>query len=542
MMRREPSLRAGPTSILVWAFLCLGSAFAAEFVPSSKPLAVIDLATDAGVNSVNGQWRYSDVRIVETRFRDAGADGQPGQVVNTAYDYEPKAGATNFDDGQWMAIKPAAISKRRTAGRVSFAWYRIAITIPERIGDFDPAGSTVVFETSVDDYAEIWVDGELARPFGQRGGSVVSGWNAPNRLTVGRNVQHGQTIQLAVFGINGPISQSPTNYIYLRYARLEFYQGGWSPQAVEPQEVNVTVIRHDPAVDEIVPLNPKLIKLADGFTFTEGPVWTDNGLYFSDPNENRIYHYTDDGQLSVYLENSGYAADDVGRYGQPGSNGLTLDAQGRLTISEHGRRRITRHELNGQFTVIAARYDGKRLNSPNDLVYRSDGSLYFTDPPFGLPAFYDDPQKELPFSGIFRVQDGNVTLLASDLKGPNGLAFSPDEKYLYVGNWDIERKIVMRYPVKRDGTLGRGKVFFDMTDAPYEEALDGLKVDKSGNLYVSGPGGVWILSAGGRHLGTIVGPRAIHNFAWGDSSGKTLYMTAHDSLYRMPLLIEGVRP
>lgn len=540
-MIRTRSLINGRVMMVAWALLCLVSTVAAVSAPNGKPLAVVDLATDAGVATVDGQWRYRDVHIVETEFRDAGVDGQPGRTVNTAYDYEPKAGAATFDDSQWLAIKPATISKRRTAGRVSFAWYRIAITIPERIGDFDPSGATLVFETSVDDYAEIWVDGELARPFGQRGGSVISGWNAPNRLVIGRNVQPGQTIQLAVFGINGPISQSPTNYIYMRYARLEFYPGDWSPRAVEPQEVNVKVIRHDPALDAIVPLNPKLYKLADGFTFTEGPVWAGDRLYFSDPNENRIYQYTSDGRLSVFRDNSGYTGADVDRYGQPGSNGLTLDRQGRLTINEHGRRRVTRLEADGQLTVLASRYDGKRLNSPNDLVYRSDGSLYFTDPPFGLPAVYDDPEKELSFSGIYRVRNGAVTLLAKDLKGPNGLAFSPDEKYLYVGNWDTERKIVMRYPVKRDGNLGSGDVFFDMTDAPEAEALDGLKVDKSGNLYVSGPGGIWILSADGRHLGTIVGPRPIHNFAWGDPNSKTLYMTARDSLYRMPLLTEGVR-
>lgn len=542
MMIRTPLLSSGLATMLAYVLLCLAGSVAAESVPNGKPLAVVDLATDTGVAAVDGQWRYSDVRIVETKFRAAGADGQPGRTVNTAYDYEPKAGAATFNDSRWLAIEPATISTRRTAGRVSFAWYRIAITLPERIGDFDPSGSTLVFETSIDDYAEIWVEGELARPFGQRSGSVINGWNTPNRLVIGRNVRPGQTIQLAVFGINGPISQSPTNYIYMRYARLEFYCGGWSPRAVEPHEVNIKVIRHDPAMDKIVPLNPKLFKLADGFTFTEGPVWAGDRLYFSDPNENRIYDYRSDGRLAVFRENSGYTGADIDRYGQPGSNGLTLDGQGRLTINEHGRRRVTRLESDGRLTVLAGQYDGKRLNSPNDLVYRSDGSLYFTDPPFGLPAGYDDPEKELPFSGIYRVQDGGVTLLAKDLKGPNGLAFSPDEKYLYVGNWDTERKIVMRYPVKREGSLGRGKVFFDMSDAPEEEALDGLKVDQAGNLYVSGPGGVWVLSAKGRHLGTIVGPRPIHNFAWGDPNGKTLYLTARDSLYRLPLLIEGVRP
>jgi gluconolactonase len=193
--------------------------------------------------------------------------------------------------------------------------------------------------------------------------------------------------------------------------------------------------------------------------------------------------------------------------------------------------------------VLADNYQGKRLNSPNDLVYRSDGSLYFTDPPFGLPKFYDDPRRQLPFEGVFRIStDGKLTLLSTDLKGPNGIAFSPDEKYLYVGNWDEQKKVVMRYEVKPDGSLANGQVFFDMTAAKGEDALDGIKVDQAGNLYVSGPGGLWVISAAGKHLGTILAPRHVHNMAWGDEDGKTLYLCGRSSLYRMRLNIAGVRP
>jgi gluconolactonase len=192
--------------------------------------------------------------------------------------------------------------------------------------------------------------------------------------------------------------------------------------------------------------------------------------------------------------------------------------------------------------VLADRYEGKRLNSPNDLVYKSDGALYFTDPPFGLPRAFDDPHKELPFSGVFRVHEGQTTLLSRDLKGPNGLAFSPDERYLYVGNWDLERKVVMRYEIKADGTLADGAVFYDMTRAPGEDAIDGLKVDQHGNLYVCGPGGVWILSPEGKHLGLIKGPESPHNLAWGDEDGRTLYLTAMTGIYRIRLRIPGIRP
>ncbi|HET7394282.1 MAG TPA: SMP-30/gluconolactonase/LRE family protein, partial [Candidatus Binatia bacterium] len=359
----------------------------------------------------------------------------------------------------------------------------------------------------------------------------------------GRDVKPGQKIQLAIFGINGPISNPPTNYIYLRYAKLEFHKIPNGPVAAMPQEVNAEITRLDPAIDAVVPLNPKIFKLAEGFQFTEGPIWLQNGdLLFSDPNANRIYQYTADGTLSVFKENSGYSGKDITEYFQPGSNGLTLDPDGRLTINEHGNRRIVRVEKDGKLTILADRFEGKRLNSPNDLVYRSDGTLFFSDPPFGLPKVYDDPRKELPYSGVFALYNGQVKLVTSDLKGPNGIAFSPDEKYLYVGNWDPKKKIVMRYEVNSDATLSNGKVFFDMTSAPAQDAIDGIKVDQQGNLYVSGPGGLWVLSPAGKHLGTIKAPKHTHNLAWGGEDGKTLYLTAQSTLYRMPLNIPGIRP
>ena len=508
-----------------------------------KPDAVIDLATKEGVETVKGQWRYSDTKIVEVDFKAPGPDGQPGDMPTNTYDFTPRAGGADFDDSNWEVLDPTTLDKRRSAGRLAFNWYRIKITVPQQIGSFDPAGSTLVFATSVDDYAEIWVDGELPRAAGQSGGSVIRGWNAENRLLVGRDVKPGQKIQLAIFGINGPVSNPPTNYIYMRYARLEFHKVSSVPVAIIPQEVNVEVVRLDPAIDAIVPLNPKLFKLADGFQFTEGPIWMPNGdLLFSDPNANKIYKYAADVTLSVFRNNSGYSGKDIAEYFQPGSNGLTLDPQGRLTINEHGNRRVVRVEKDAKLTVLADHFEGKRLNSPNDLVYRSDGTLFFSDPPFGLPKFHDDPRKELPYSGVFALYRGQLKLVSSDLKGPNGIAFSPDEKYLYVGNWDPQRKIVMRYEVNADASLSNGKIFFDMTHAPGEDAIDGIKVDHEGNLYVSGPGGLWILSPAGKHLGTIKAPKHPHNLAWGGEDGKTLYLTAQSALYRMPLNIPGVRP
>jgi gluconolactonase len=531
------------------AVLCAVAVSAAQTVqdpPFGRPDAIVDLASRDGVQLVQGQWRYHDVKVIDSDSRSVGPDLKPSGAPTKTYDYSPHAGVTNFDDSAWEAIDATTLDQRRSTAKVCFNWYRINITIPARVGSFDTAGSTIVFEIVIDDYAELWVDGKLPRILGEPGGPVIKGFNAPNRVILTRHAQPGQHIQLAVFGINGPLSYSPQNFIWVKSATLDFYR---SPR-VAVSEIPAQVIRKDSALDDIVPPGAKIEKLAGGFLFTEGPVWvprtdeTDGYLLFSDPNNNLIYRWTPDGQLSIFMTKSGYRGFDMGEYGQPGSNGLTLDKQGRLTINQHGNRRVVRMEKNGQLTVLADNYEGKRLNSPNDLVYKSDGSLYFTDPPFGLPKFFDDPRKELSYSGVFHVSsDGTqVRLLATELKGPNGLAFSPDEKYFYVDNWDPERKIIMRYEVLPDGGLAGGTVFFDMTSAEGEDALDGMKVDQKGNLYVSGPGGLWIISPEGKHLGTIVGPEHPHNFAWGDDDGKTLYMCAKTGLYRIRLNIAGIRP
>jgi gluconolactonase len=243
--------------------------------------------------------------------------------------------------------------------------------------------------------------------------------------------------------------------------------------------------------------------------------------------------------VTVFRPKSGYTGVDIGRYHQPGSNGLTLSPDALLTICQHGNRRVIRVNPHGDTTVLADRFDGRRLNSPNDLVYRSDGTLFFTDPPFGLPGVFDDPDKELPFSGVFRVRDGVVELLTDELSGPNGLAFSPDERWLYVGNWDFDHVVVMRY----DPETGEGSVFYDMTAAPGsdQDAIDGIKVDTAGNLYVCGPRGIWVLSPDGEHLGTLLLPEAPHNLAWG-GDGHDLFITALTSVYRLRLETKGEMP
>jgi gluconolactonase len=511
----------------------IGAQHAVRHAADGRPDAVIDLRTSEGVELVRGQWRYRDARLIEVQSRAPGPDLRAsGEPVN-ALDVAPHAGGGEFDDSEWNKIAPAALEARRSTGRLSFNWYRINITIPERVGSFDTTGSTVIFEVVVDDYSEVWVDGYLPRSLGQTGSGLVKGFNAPNRVVLTRNARPNQQIQLAVFGANAPLSEPPSNFIWIRSATLDFFK------ASAPTTDEVRVIRNDPAIDSIVPANLKAERLAEGFLFTEGPVWVPDGyLLFSDPNANAIYRWSENDGLSIFRTKSGYTGFDIGDYRQPGSNGLALDGEGRVTINEHGNRRVTRLEKTGALTILADRFEGKRLNSPNDLVYKSDGSLYFTDPPFGLPKLSDDPRKELAFTGVFRVAAGRLELLGTDLSGPNGLAFSPDEKYLYVGNWDEKKKVVMRYEVNDDGSLSAGTVFFDMTNAPGEDAIDGVKVDQHGNVYVSGPAGLWILSREGKHLGTIITPEHPHNFAWGDD-GRSLYVTARSTLYRLRLRVSG---
>ena len=495
---------------------------------------MVDLQTAEGVALVQAEWRYADADIVESAFVDVGADLGPTGPPNRTYEVVPHAQGMHFDDSAWRRLEPNQTQLRLSTGLVCFNWYRIAVTLPRRVGDFDPTGATVVFEVVIDDYAEVWVDGELPIVLGQAGGRVISGFNAPNRVVLTQDARPGQTFQIAVFGINGPISVSPHNYIWMRTASLDFYA---ADRATPAEPVECEIVRMDTALEAVVPPGARMERIASGFQFTEGPVWTKDGaLLFSSPNTNVIYRWTPLGNVEVFRSKSGYSGVDIGRYNQPGSNGLTFDPEGRLALCQHGNRRVIRVEAHGNITVLADRYDGKRLNSPNDLVYRSDGTLFFTDPPFGLPEVFADPNKELPISGVYAVRrPGEVVLVTDELQGPNGLAFSPDQRFLYVGNWDPQRKVVMRYEVDQSGAARAGAVLFDMTAADGEDAIDGIKVDLNGNLFVCGPNGIWVLSPEGHHLGTIRPPEAPHNLAWGDDDGRTLYVTALTSIYRIRL-------
>lgn len=321
-----------------------------------------------------------------------------------------------------------------------------------------------------------------------------------------------------------------------------------------------TIERLDHGLDAIVPANAKLEKLADGFKWTEGPVWTRAGyLLFAEIPSNRIMRWMPGAkEATTFLHPSGYQGSAPYGGPEPGSNGMTLDQQGRLTVAGHARRMVYRLESlkpGAKLTVLAERYQGKRLSSPNDLVYRSDGSLYFTDPPYGLRSQGDkDPEKELSFNGVYRIpnavshppgappDDAKLQLIIKDLTRPNGIAFSPDEKILYIAVSDPNHKVWMRYDVNPDGTVKNGRVLFDATSDKADGLPDGMKVDEKGNIYSAGPGGLWIISPTGRHLGTIKTPEKMANCAWGGPDGKTLYLTVSSAIYRIRLLIPGVRP
>jgi gluconolactonase len=303
------------------------------------------------------------------------------------------------------------------------------------------------------------------------------------------------------------------------------------------------VIRSDPALDRVLAAGASIEVLASGFDWSEGPAWDRQGGYllFSDIPRNTIWKWAPAQGITLFLKPSGYTG--TGAYSrEPGSNGLVFDAQGRLLAMEHGDRRVSRMDRDGGKITLADRYEGKRLNSPNDGVLDSNGDLYFTDPPYGLPRQASDPRRELDFCGVYRYgRDGSLTLLTRELSRPNGIAFSPDEKTLYVANSDPRRAVWMAFPVTAGGTLGAGRVFADVTSmvGQHKGLPDGLKVDREGNLWATGPGGVHIYSPQGKLLGRLETLEATANCAWGDD-GSTLYITADMYLCRIRTQTRGM--
>ena len=313
-------------------------------------------------------------------------------------------------------------------------------------------------------------------------------------------------------------------------------------QPAQPLQ-KIEIIRLDPKFDKLVPPNVLVERIVSGRKWVEGPVWNrkEGYLLFSDIPANSVIKWQQGKGTSVYLRPSGYTGKATFEGPEPGSNGLAFDHDGRLILAAHGDRRIARLEKNGKQTTLVDRFEGKRINSPNDVVVRANGDVYFTDPPFGLPKSFDDARRETPFQGVYKYsKDGTLALLTKDIKAPNGIAFSPDEKKLYVSNADPTNAVWMVYDVKADGMIDNGRVLFNATAWTKSKpgAPDGMKVDREGNIFGAGPGGVHVISPEGKHLGSIETGVPTGNVAWGDD-GSSLFITSNTNVFRSRLATRG---
>jgi gluconolactonase len=303
---------------------------------------------------------------------------------------------------------------------------------------------------------------------------------------------------------------------------------------------DTTVInRYNPsAMSKLVAPNARLEKIPGKYIFTEGPVWNKKGGYllFSDVPANVIYKYIPVGESEIFMNKSGYTESDSLPTKNAGSNGLAYDTAGNLVICRHGDRNVVRILPDNKTEIIAAGFESKRLNSPNDLCISKKGTVFFTDPPYGLNK--NRPQ-EVKYNGVYKVSNGKIELIDSTFSRPNGIILSPDEKYLYVNNSDKARMIWKRYKLDKEGNIIRSNIFFDATGMVFPGSADGMKADKKGNIYAAGPGGLIILSPQGEMIGSIKTNSMVTNCAFGDTDGKTLYITARTEVYKIRLLIPG---
>jgi len=310
---------------------------------------------------------------------------------------------------------------------------------------------------------------------------------------------------------------------------------------VDDQSTIGKIIRLDPRMDKIVKPGAFIEKIAEGYQWTEGPLWIENGkfLLFSEIPSNSIYKWTEDKGAELYIRPSGYTGERT-RGGEPGSNGLILDQKGRLVMCQHGDRRMARMQASldtpqSTFETIVDKWEGKRFNSPNDAIYDSQGNLYFTDPPYGLEGYVDDPTKEIDFQGVYRFsKEGELTLLTDKMTRPNGLALSPDERTLYVANSDPDQAIWNAFDINGAGEISNERVFYDVTGEEGKGLPDGMKIHPNGTIFATGPGGVWVFTPAGEVLGRIDSGEATSNCAF-NADYSILYMTCDDYVMRIKL-------
>ena len=305
-----------------------------------------------------------------------------------------------------------------------------------------------------------------------------------------------------------------------------------------PAPAAIEIVRLDPALDAVIAPGSQIEKVAGGFVFTEGPMWHEARLWFSDVNGNKMYAMTPDGKVTLLIDHSGGLENPPAGMSK-GSNGMVTDKDGSVLMEQHGIRRIARLDKDLKQTTFLDSFEGKKFNSPNDLVFAPDGSLWITDPPYGLTGGDRDPAKELPFNGVFRYANGKLTVAIKDLTRPNGIGFTADGKTLYVSN-SQPQMYVEKYDVAADGTVSNGTRFIEYPGRS-SSVPDGLKLDSANNLWTTGPGGIRIISPAGVVLGQLKLPETAANLAWADG-GKTLYITGSTSIYRLKVKTPGAMP
>ena len=549
---------AGRVALLVGLGVWPAAAAQAEMgagsssVPSGTPEASVDLATTEGVRLLKAEWRYSDTKVVEVDFKAAGADGQPTGGPNRTYDFTPHAGAADFDDSGWEVIDPSLIVQATVHRALVLQLVPDLPDHPRQGRELRSHGVDGRVRDVVDDYAEVWVDGELPAALGQSGRLAGQGLEraqprGARRATCARGSRSSSRSSASTDRFR---TRRRTSSGCARRA-LEFYKTAVrGPVSVAPHEVNVEVDPQRPGAS--TPSCRRRQGLREARRGLSSSPRARSGCRDGElpalQRSQRQHHLPLVRRGRAASRSSGPRAATPAPTSpstrQPGSNGLTLDREGRLTINEHGNRRVVRIENDGAMTVLADRYEGKRLNSPNDLVYRSDGTLYFTDPPFGLPKVFDDPPEGAAVQRrvLARERQGHAAL-SDDLTGPNGIAFSPDEKFLYVGNWDESEEGRHALRGAADGTLGaRPGVLRHDVGARRGRPRRHQGGRSTATSTSPGPGGLWILSPDGKHLGTLVAPSTRTTWRGASRRPDAVPVRAQTGLYRIRLNVAGVRP
>jgi len=473
----------------------------------ARPDAIVDLQDDDAAALVGARWRTADAAVREVAFVDAGADLGPGDRPAATYEVVPRPGNADFDDADWRDLAPAQTTERLGHGRVSFVWYRLTVTLPERVGRIRLAGATVVFEVVVDDYAEVWVDGELPLALGRTGGPAAAGFNAPNRVVLTRSARPGQTFTVAVFGMNGPISAAPANYVWIRSATLDVHR----PAPAPPVPLAI-----DGTLTGVLPPVVRAERVAAGFDTTAGPVWAPDGtLLLSSPAANAVLRWAPEGRVDVVRVKGGYRGVDAGRLARPGPAGLAFDTDGRLVVCQPAHRRVLRVEPHGNTTVLAGRYAGRPLNGPVDVAAAAGGVTYVADPPGAHPG------------GVYAVRSGAVDRLDGGPPAPSALALTPGGDALLAGGADPDGPAVVRWPVRADGTAAGLPVALAGGGG-----VTGLATDAAGHVFVAGPDVVRVLDPGGGPLGRVALPEPPTGVAVGAGA---LFVTSATAVFRIPL-------